>query len=55
MMSSYLPLLIYFYLFIYFAQNKRTVKFQCTKQAGTATLKSTNEPTFKKHKNLGYT
>jgi len=29
-------------LFIYFAQNKRNVKFQCTKQAGTARLKSTN-------------
>ena len=40
MMSSYLPLLIYFYLFISFAQNKTTVKFQCTKQAGIATLKA---------------
>ena len=27
---------------IYFAQNKRTVKFQCTKQEVTARLKSTN-------------
>ena len=26
----------------YFAQNNRAVKFQCTKQAGTARLKSTN-------------
>jgi len=28
------------YLFIYFVQNKRTVKFQCIKQAGTARLKA---------------
>ena len=32
-----LPLFVYF-LFVYFAQNKRTVKFQCTKQTGTARL-----------------
>jgi len=30
----------------YFAQNKRTVKFQCTKQAGTQRLKSTNSWPF---------
>ena len=40
------------YLFIYFAQNKRNVKFQCTKQAGTARLKSTNSRPSKNTKNL---
>jgi len=29
-----------FFEFIYFAENKRTVKFQCTKRAGTARLKA---------------
>jgi len=36
------------YLFIYFAQNKRTVRFQCTRQAGTARLKTLTQHKTKK-------
>ena len=43
------------FLFICFAQNKTTVKFHCTKQAGTARLKALIKSTFKKYKSLGYT
>jgi len=36
------------YLFIYFAQNKRTVRFQCTRQAETARLKTLTQHKTKK-------
>jgi len=32
----------YLFIYLYSAQHKRTVKFQCTRQAGTAGLESTN-------------
>jgi len=35
-------LIIIIIIIIYYAQNKKTFKFQYTKQAGTARLKSTN-------------
>ena len=35
-----LILMIFTFRFIFFAQNERTVKFQYTKQAGTARIKA---------------